>query len=91
MSEYISSDQVSSSVILDSGNMPVSDGGAAKGALSSLVVTTAADVVDANDGVTSLREALAAAMSGVTAADGTYTITFDRSLAGKSITLNSEL
>ena len=54
-----------------------------------LVVTTAADVVDANDGVISLREAIAAAEAGVTAEDGSYTITFDPSLKGKTISWGS--
>lgn len=45
-----------------------------------LVVTTNADVVDANDGVTSLREAIAAAQTG-------DMIRFAPSLKGKTITL----
>lgn len=49
----------------------------------SLVVTTANDVVDANDNVTSLREAVAYANSH----SGADTITFDSSLIGKTITL----
>ena len=50
-------------------------------------VTTASDVVDAHDGLTSLREAL----SFVGLADTPATITFDASLAGQTITLSSEL
>ena len=50
------------------------------GALSDsavdLVVTTAADTVDALDGVTSLREAVAAAAGGVTRLDGSRLISF---------------
>ncbi len=48
-----------------------------------LVVTTASDVVDANDGVLSLREAVAFA-NARTDAD---TILFDKSLSGKTIVL----
>ena len=51
--------------------------------LPSLVVTTAADVVDPFDGVTSLREAIAYADS----LSGDNTITFDPSLNGATITL----
>ena len=50
-----------------------------------LVVTTATDVVDDTDGVTSLREAVAYANSHA----GTDAITFSSSLAGKTITLTS--
>ena len=55
----------------------------------SLVVTTAADVIDPYDGLTSLREAIQYARE---YADrlGT-TITFDDSLAGETITLDSAL
>ena len=63
----------------------------------SLVVTTADDVVDANDGLTSLREALAFANNpaagdlgdGDADNDGNAndTITFDPSLSGSTITL----
>ena len=51
---------------------------------TSIVVTSAADVVDASDGVVTLREALASANAG-------DTITFDNSLQGKTIALNSNL
>ena len=47
---------------------------------SSLIVTTLEDVIDSTDGVTSLREAIAAASEG-------ETVTFDESLAGGTITL----
>jgi hypothetical protein len=50
---------------------------------ASLVVTTAADVADAYDNVTSLREALAYADS----LAGADTIMFDASLAGSTISL----
>ncbi|WP_281288850.1 beta strand repeat-containing protein, partial [Phaeobacter marinintestinus] len=54
----------------------------------SLIVTTAEDVVDAFDGKTSLREALAFANSDADAS----TITFNGSLSGQTITLaGSEL
>ncbi|MFR1518885.1 MAG: YDG domain-containing protein [Clostridia bacterium] len=43
----------------------------------SLVVTTERDVVNAFDGMISLREAISYAKDGTTAADGTKTITFD--------------
>ncbi|MBQ6828118.1 MAG: fibronectin type III domain-containing protein, partial [Thermoguttaceae bacterium] len=49
----------------------------------SLVVTTNLDVVDASDGVTSLREAIASAEIG-------DTITFAPSLKGETITLSGE-
>ena len=49
----------------------------------STVVTTHLDVVDAGDGVTSLREALMSAWPG-------DTITFDASMRGKTIVLNGE-
>ncbi|MGA2033654.1 MAG: choice-of-anchor Q domain-containing protein, partial [Thermoguttaceae bacterium] len=52
-------------------------------ASASTMVTTAKDVVDPNDGQTSLREAVAYADSN----PGNNTITFDPSLAGKTITL----
>ncbi|TNE67574.1 MAG: hypothetical protein EP335_01335 [Alphaproteobacteria bacterium] len=48
-----------------------------------IIVTTADDVVDANDGVLSLREAVALANN----TDGADTILFDNSLAGQTITL----
>ena len=51
---------------------------------TSIVVTSAADVVDASDGVVTLREAIEGAQS-----DGT--ITFASSLKGKTIALDSEL
>ena len=51
---------------------------------SSIVVTSELDVVDANDGVVTLREALADVQSG-------DTITFDNSLQGKTIALDSTL
>ena len=50
----------------------------------SIVVTTANDVVDANDGVISLREAIRNATAG-------DAITFESSLKGKTIVLNSAL
>ncbi len=50
-----------------------------------LVVTTATDVVDANDGVLSLREALA--LAGVNG--NSSRVTFDESLQGETITLSS--
>src|SRR5262245_1467740 len=53
---------------------------------STLTVTTAADVVDANDGVLSLREAINAADP-----SGGNTIDFDSSLSGKTIQLDSTL
>lgn len=49
-----------------------------------LVVNTTLDVVDANDGLTSLREAVAAASAG-------DTVVFDSSLAGETISLTSSL
>ena len=49
-----------------------------------IVVTSAGDVIDANDGVVTLREALRTAKSG-------DTITFANSLKGKTITVGSEL
>ena len=52
--------------------------------VTSLVVTSAADVVDANDGVLTLREALSSADSGAT-------ITFLPTLAGTTITLKSQI
>ena len=52
-----------------------------------LVVTTTADVVNANDGVLSLREAVDLANRGV----GADTITFDAGLAGGTILLGSQL
>ena len=53
----------------------------------SLVVTTASDVVDATDGVISLREAILYAANGTRAADGTATITFAESL-GEEISIS---
>ena len=50
---------------------------------SSLIVTTASDIVDANDNLTSLREAVAFANSNADAS----TITFDASLAGQTLGL----
>ena len=47
---------------------------------ASLIVTTLNDTIDSTDGVTSLREAIAAAAEG-------DTVTFDESLAGGTITL----
>ncbi len=44
--------------------------------VKSLEVTTTKDVTDAEDGLISLREAIAYAAEGITADDGTYTITF---------------
>ena len=56
--------------------------------VGSLVVTTALDVFDPNDGLTSLREAVDYANTHV----GDDVITFDSSLAGQTITLtNGEL
>ncbi len=52
---------------------------------NSMVVTTADDVVDPNDGKLSLREALLWSSVYV---DGDLTITFDAALKGKTITLN---
>ncbi len=49
----------------------------------NLLVTTATDIVDENDGVTSLREAIQYAE----VHDGDHTITFDGSLAGQTIAL----
>ncbi|MBQ1337381.1 MAG: hypothetical protein IIY32_03605, partial [Thermoguttaceae bacterium] len=68
---------------------------------SQLIVTTLEDVVDPNDGVISLREAIATAVDNAAVADGNwwnpntayYTNTkvkFDPSLQGK-ITLNSPI
>ncbi len=51
--------------------------------LSLTTVTTALDVVDADDGVTSLREAITYANTN----PGDDTVEFDSSLAGKTITL----
>ncbi len=51
--------------------------------VQTLVVTTAADVVDANDGVLSLREAVALANAG----DGFNRITFAAGLANQTLTL----
>ena len=50
---------------------------------ASTVVTSLADTVNANDGLTTLREAVAYAQDG-------DTITFDESLAGGTIRLNGE-
>ena len=52
-------------------------------ALDPLLVTTATDIVDPNDGLTSLREAITYANNH----PGDDTITFDSSLAGHTITL----
>lgn len=52
-----------------------------------LVVTTSDDVVDANDGLLSLREAVALANAGADA----DTIVFNSILSGKTITLNAGL
>ena len=60
------------------------DLGAYEQSSSLTVVTTAADVVDANDGVISLREALANASEG-------DTITFSPTLAGQTLVVTSEL
>ena len=67
------------------GNARITNGTVDIGAteVRNIVVTTASDVVDANDGVTSLREAVALAN-----ADVDYDIiSFDASLAGSTITL----
>ncbi|MEZ5824412.1 MAG: CSLREA domain-containing protein [Geminicoccaceae bacterium] len=48
-----------------------------------LVVTTTEDIIDANDGVLSLREAVNAA----NLREGLDTITFDSALSGKTVTL----
>ena len=53
----------------------------------TLVVTTISDVVDANDGLLSLREAVNGANNG----DAQETITFDAGLAGGTLTLSSVL
>ncbi len=69
--------------VLD-GNANISDLGAFEaGGLDPLVVTTLADVIDAFDGVISLREAIAFAND----TDGADTITFAASLAGGTIRL----
>ncbi|MBP5620469.1 MAG: hypothetical protein J6X44_00485, partial [Thermoguttaceae bacterium] len=52
--------------------------------LLPVVVTTASDVVDANDGVISLREAIGMAGTGIYST----TVTFDSSLKGSTITLS---
>jgi len=68
----------------------------------SVVVTTTADVVDSFDGETSLREAILFANDPTASPDDFVfdlygdgadndTITFDSSLSGQTITLNSEL
>ena len=61
---------------------------------ASLVVTTADDVIDWSDGVTSLREALALANSGANGGDALNdglpdVITFDPALAGHTLTLTN--
>lgn len=69
-------------------NGSAADLGAAEAAeIPSLVVTTNLDVVDAFDGKTSLREAVAYANSKA----GADTITFDASLAGVVRLINGEL
>ncbi len=55
----------------------------------SLTVTIAEDKEDAGDSKISFREALMYAQMGFTAADGTYTITFDSTVT--SITLGKEI
>ena len=55
--------------------------------MATFTVTTNSDVVDANDGVTSLREALTLA-NGSAGADK---IVFDKPLAGSTIALSGEL
>ncbi|MBQ1864624.1 MAG: hypothetical protein II150_08540, partial [Thermoguttaceae bacterium] len=68
---------------------------------SQLIVTTLEDVVDPNDGVISLREAIATAVDNAAVADGNWwnpntayytntNVKFDPSLQGK-ITLNSPI
>ena len=54
------------------------------GETPSTIVTTTADVIDESDGLISLREAIAYAQSG-------EAVTFASSLAGRTITLASEL
>ena len=67
------------------GNIRITNGTVDIGAteVQELVVTTASDVVDANDGVLSLREAVALANAG----DGLDRITFDGALANQTLTL----
>jgi hypothetical protein len=70
------------------GNERVGDGTVDIGATEftgSLVVTTELDVVDATDGLLSLREAVALANAGADA----DTIIFDASLGGKTVTLTA--
>ena len=66
------------------------EAGVSSGDIPSLVVTTEQDVVNANDGLISLREAFNLLNTHKTFY-GETTITFDASLSGKTITLSSKL
>jgi len=66
------------------------EAGVSSGDIPSLVVTTEQDVVNANDGLISLREAFDLLNTHKTFF-GETTITFDASLSGKVITLSSKL
>ena len=66
------------------------EAGVFSGDIPSLVVTTEQDVVNANDGLISLREAFNLLNTRKTFY-GETTITFDASLSGKTITLSSKL